>query len=122
MPDELTTKKSYRFLSGHRLNCRTQFSVVFSQHRRVSNKYFRILVHYNSQQSVTRLGIVVSKKVSRKSVNRNRIRRQIREVFRLQQSQLKNCDMVIIAHGSCDAAPNIVLRKNLNQLLGKFTG
>jgi ribonuclease P protein component len=44
-----------------------------------------------------RLGMVVSSRVARRAVARNRIRRVIRESFRLEQARLKGWDVVVIA-------------------------
>jgi len=47
------------------------------------------------------LGVTVSKKVSRRAVDRNRIKRQIREFFRHHQTELRNAKLVITAKPSC---------------------
>jgi ribonuclease P protein component len=44
-----------------------------------------------------RLGLVVSSRVARRAVARNRIKRVIRESFRLQRPRLKGWDVVVIA-------------------------
>ena len=44
-----------------------------------------------------RLGIVVSSRVARSAVSRNRIKRVVRESFRLQQERLMGWDIVVIA-------------------------
>lgn len=55
--------------------------------------------------SGTRLGLVVSKKVG-ESVTRNRVKRQLREAYRHlrtdidQEAALKNLDLVVVARGT----------------------
>jgi len=44
-----------------------------------------------------RLGMVVSSRVARRAVARNRIKRVIRESFRLQQARLEGWDVVVVA-------------------------
>ena len=44
-----------------------------------------------------RIGIIVSSRVVRRAVARNRIKRAVRENFRLQQARLGGWDVVVIA-------------------------
>lgn len=46
----------------------------------------------------SRLGIAITKKVAPRSVDRNRVKRRIREIFRLYRTLLiKNLDIVVVA-------------------------
>lgn len=46
----------------------------------------------------TRLGVTVSKKALKNSVDRNRFKRVVKEVFRLNKQKLEGCyDIVVIA-------------------------
>ena len=60
------------------------------------NAYFGVYAADNALGQA-RLGLVVSKKVSKKAVIRNRIKRQIRENFRLQQGKFGARDFVVVA-------------------------
>jgi ribonuclease P protein component len=62
-----------------------------------------------------RLGIVVSSRVARTAVARNRIKRLVRESFRLQQARLKGWDVVVIAR------PDVVKQTN-QELLACLEG
>lgn len=42
-----------------------------------------------------RLGLVIARKIERLAVNRNRIKRELREAFRAQQGQLAGLDLVL---------------------------
>jgi len=66
------------------------------------NAYFGIYAMKNPLGHA-RVGLVVSKKVSKKAVVRNRIKRQIREAFRLQQRQLGAIDFVVVAKAPLSA-------------------
>ena len=63
-----------------------------------------------------RLGLVIGKKNVRLSVERNRIKRQIRESFRNNQSQIGNWDLVVIARKGLAEQSNDELAKQLNRL------
>ncbi len=63
-----------------------------------------------------RLGFVVSKKVSKLAVQRNRVKRQIREVFRQSQSQLCNMDFIVVAKPDISENTNAALNQDLVRL------
>ena len=73
------------------------YLTVYQQGVRSHSEHFTIVVRKN-EMGVSRLGITVSKKVGR-AVERNRIRRLVREFFRLNRSRLSvRQDIVIIAN------------------------
>ncbi len=63
-----------------------------------------------------RLGLVVSKRVSVKAVERNRIKRLIRESFRLTQGELGPLDVVVIARTGAAGESNPLIFKALESL------
>jgi ribonuclease P protein component len=70
------------------------FSSVFSFRKRVSGHFLAIHYQYN-QSGRARLGMVVAKKTAKRSVDRNYMRRVLREFFRKQQFQTGNLDLVV---------------------------
>jgi len=68
----------------------------------------------------TLLGVTVSKKVSKKAVDRNRIKRQIKEFFRLRQNQLSDSELVITAKPSCLTATDQQRQESLEELWSKI--
>lgn len=51
-----------------------------------------------SQQANSRFGIIISAKISKKAVERNKIKRQIREIIRARSDKIKSgYDIVIIS-------------------------
>ncbi len=50
-----------------------------------------------------RLGVITSKKVSKRAVERNRIKRLVREAFRNNQATLSGLDIVVLTkQAACD--------------------
>ncbi len=84
------------FNKSQRLLKPAEFKRVFELRQSAHNAHFGIYAAKNTTGQ-PRLGLVVSKKVSKKAVVRNRIKRQIRENFRLQISSLDAYDFVIVA-------------------------
>jgi len=65
--------------------------------KKLYSKHFLIILS-PAEQPLNRLAVTVSKKVHKSAVRRNRVKRKIREIFRLHHRQLKgHFDMLIIA-------------------------
>lgn len=86
---------------------------------RVSSKELLILARFNRVDH-PRLGLVIAKKNVRKAVQRNRIKRLIRESFRLRQAALAvnahGIDAIVLARGGLDRLDNPALHELLDQL------
>ncbi|MEM7054328.1 MAG: ribonuclease P protein component [Pseudomonadota bacterium] len=109
----------YRLNKATRLTGKNRFARVFRARKVRANRLFRI--HHARGSGLesevgARLGITVSRKVHRLAVERNRIRRQIRESFRLRRRQLKANDYVVRARPAAADADNAALRTALNEL------
>jgi len=70
------------------------FSSVFSFRKRVSGHFLAIHYQYNTLGRA-RLGLVVAKKIAKRSVDRNYMRRVLREFFRKQQMDIGPIDVVL---------------------------
>lgn len=66
-----------------------------------------------------RAGMVVSKKVSKLAVRRNRIKRLMRDYYRCHSSP-RGFDLVLIAKPEANRADNSQLRRELTYLWGKL--
>jgi len=97
-----------------RLLTPSHFSFVFENAIPVSSPQFTLLARYNDLE-YPRLGITIAKKRVKKAVQRNRIKRIIRETFRHKAKDLPNVDIIVIGKSGCDNLSN----EELNQLLGK---
>jgi len=73
-----------------------EFKCVFEKRQSAHNSHFGIYAVKNTLGHA-RLGLVISKKVSKKAVVRNRIKRLVRESFRLQQDDFGAFDFIVVA-------------------------
>jgi len=105
-----------RLLSG------AEFKRVFGTRQVESNRYFRI--HWVAQREdgsqEPRLGLAIAKRVVRRAVDRNRIRRIARETFRLRRCRLHKADYVVLARTPAAEAEKKVLKVALDQLWLRF--
>jgi len=107
---------SFCFEKDKRLLKPSQFKAVFDKaDNKVSDKTILILVRYN-QLSHARLGLVIGKKNVKLAVERNRLKRQIRESFRHHQAKLAGLDLVVIARKGAADLENIELNKQFDKL------
>lgn len=72
-----------------------EFDRVFKEGKSSYDKLLGIKKMENEMREV-RLGIIVSGKTSKKAVERNKIRRRIREIFRLTLEKIQPSDYVVI--------------------------
>ncbi|MFW5439560.1 MAG: ribonuclease P protein component [Methylophilaceae bacterium] len=71
-----------------------EFSSVFSFRKRFSTEY--LVIHYKPNELMQpRVGFVVAKKTAKLAVDRNYMRRVLRELCRQELSLLNNVDIVI---------------------------
>lgn len=93
------------FPRTRRLTNGAEYDAVFKQSRyRVNSAEFLVLACENGKQQ-SRVGTVVSKKVSGNAVERNRIRRLIKESFRLN-FECEGLDVVVVARPPVKNQPN----------------
>jgi ribonuclease P protein component len=103
-----------RFSRNDRLTRPAEFQRVFSHPVKIGSRLFTVLARPNELDHA-RLGIAVSKKNVRKAVARNRIKRIIRESFRMMRDQLGALDIVVIARRGADGESRGTLRDTLNE-------
>ena len=106
MPDAaLPAKPRFTFPKEVRLRRRGEFLKVQDKGHKITADCLLCLVLPNGRpDGLTRLGLTVSTKVG-PSVVRNRIRRRLRELFRVRKASLpKGLDMVFIARSSAKEA------------------
>jgi ribonuclease P protein component len=82
------------FSRRFRLLKAAEFEAVLNNRCAVRTRYFQVMGRPNSLGH-PRLGMIVSKRVYSRAVDRNRIRRLIREAFRISARSLPPLDMVV---------------------------
>lgn len=122
------------FSKSSRLRKPNEFRRVYQHNQtRVRGQYFTVLAFsrfravadtvLNTEITCTetnaRMGVVVSKKVDKSAVKRNRIKRLVREQFR-QQKDTRLFDFIVIALPAATVAKNAQLTKELNYLWRKL--
>ena len=107
----------YGFPRKLRLTQAAQFKAVFNQADfKVSNRLFLVLARRNKLES-SRLGLVIGKKNLPKAYQRNRIKRLLRNSFRLNQDLLEGLDIVILARSNMSNLDNNKVVENIQGLL-----
>lgn len=92
---------AHPFPKTARVRAAGDFARAFAAGRRASGRYFRGVFLARSGETeaenagTARLGMAISRKVNRRAVERNRIRRLIREWFRHRHAQWTPGDLVI---------------------------
>jgi len=78
-------------------------------------------MHYQyNQLGWPRLGLVVAAKTARLSAHRNYMRRVLRELFRAQQRNLKNVDLVVRTQKTFASTDYSVVEKEFTEMLSKL--
>lgn len=79
----------------YRLVKQSDFSLVFKNGKKAFGRLFFIRYTPNNKEN-SRFSVVISNKISKKATIRNRARRQVREIIRLNLSKFKqNLDIII---------------------------
>lgn len=111
---------NYAFSRELRLLTPGNFQNVFQQPLRAGSPQLTILARPN-ELGHPRLGLAVPKKHLKLAVDRNRIKRVIRDEFRLKQHQLPALDFVVVAKGGIGKLDNKELNKLTNKLWKKLS-
>ena len=102
-----------------RLTRAADYRSVFQANTRVSDDCFTLLVALRDTTQ-SRLGLAVSKKQIKRAVDRNRIKRIIRQSFRLHQNQLPGVDVVVMVRCKILQLSNREVFSRLHNLWGRI--
>lgn len=104
---------------NNRLKKEKDFAAVLKDRRRTEGKGMFLKNRRNDLKD-SRFGIIISKKVSKKAVDRNRIHRQINEsIGRLLKEIKKGRDITIITTAEIMKLSSIEIEKSLKEVFVK---
>lgn len=112
------TSVTFKFRKTQRLRTPAEFKLVYNNKQWGNTR----LLTYNvlpDPENGNRLGVTVSKKVSKLAVRRNLLKRLVREFFRQHQSELCNAMLVITVKPAAKCASNQQINEELAELWSK---
>jgi ribonuclease P protein component len=114
LASDCTFPKAVRLLTA------SDYSHIFQDVQiRVSSQNYLILARQQELETA-RLGIIVAKKNVKLAVQRNRIKRLLRESFRNERADLPPYDLIILVKKGANLVENNALLSELEYLWRKF--
>ncbi|MBQ2643989.1 ribonuclease P protein component [bacterium] len=114
--------------SKYRLRKNIAFVATFKLKNTVSNEFLTLYKGKDKSDfnAITKVGFIVSKKVHKRAVKRNKIKRRLREIYWViyKNNQLKNLEnaisLVFIAHGKILDLNYHQIKQAVMDLIDKF--
>jgi ribonuclease P protein component len=103
-----------RFPRQSRLLMAREFHRVFERAQRSSDPLFTVLARTN-EGGAARLGLAVSRKAINRAIDRNRVKRLVRQSFRHQKTRLQGLDLVVMARSQVVGTENAKLEASLER-------
>lgn len=101
--------RSARLLDGK------AYGQVFRKNLRLGNRHWSVLARRRGDDQV-RLGLAIAKKRARRAVDRNLLKRLVRESFRHRQQTLGGFDLVVMNRDAAAKADRTELRQSLDRI------
>lgn len=109
MINKLTLSRELRLLTP------SDFNHVFTQSIRASSPFITLVARKNELHH-PRLGFAIAKKQVKHAHERNRLKRVIREYFRLRQHELPSMDVIVMVRSVVIELSNAEIRVILDKL------
>lgn len=116
--DAEDSRRSGGFPRSARVRAKAEFAQVFAEGRRQGNAV--LAVHYRADEQAPRLGLAVSRKVDKRATRRNRIKRVLRQQFRLLRARLAPGAYVVVARSGATTADGPALNEAFEQMLRRL--
>lgn len=113
-PEATRPRAGERFPTALRLLRSRSFKRVFANPRRFGGTGFQVLA-CRSESGHARLGLAISKRCAARAVDRNRLKRVIRESFRTVADQLPPLDLVVLCGRDAATLTSPGLRDSLDE-------
>jgi ribonuclease P protein component len=110
---------SFRFTKQAKIVKTDDFSSVFNLRKRIANKHL-VMRYCLNEKNTARLGLIVSKKTAKLAVQRNYMRRVLRELFRLNLHHLPAIDLVVQIQKAFDKKEFIEVKNEFEFLMKKL--
>lgn len=107
------TTAHLQFPRHARLLSKPDFQAIFQHADCKSSDQSMTLLARRNGLDYARLGMAVGKRVDKKAVVRNRVKRQVRESFRHHQQNLSGLDIVVLGREGASRMENSQLMKSL---------
>lgn len=120
VPAKVNSSDSLRsFRPAYRL-CKTdEYSSVFAFRKTIKGRFF--VLHYRpTEKTSARIGIVVAKKLAKRAVQRNFIKRMGRELFRSLRVNLPCHDLILRLQSSPVKASKAELRHDMQHVFNRL--
>lgn len=111
--------RNYSLSKKRRLHKATEFQAVIRFRRTVSGEFLQFCVK-PSNLDHPRLGLIVAKKLERRAVRRNRLKRLLREIFRKHQQELDKMDCIFRLQRSLAQIDSVRIRQEAEMLILKL--
>lgn len=113
---EKTINKDYRLEKYKKLCSSDDFNHVFLNKRVFTTE--KLKIHYvHNNLGYPRLGIIVSRKNHKRAHVRNYMKRLTRELFRLNQYQLPNIDIIVRFNYNFDASCFLQVKQEFDRFI-----
>jgi ribonuclease P protein component len=103
-----------------RLRRPSEFAALRTSSGRAGGRCFHVRYREN-ELGQARLGLAISKRVSKRAVERNRIKRLLRESFRRIRHQLPSIDVMVMAREQAAGLPGAQLLAEIDVLWRKLS-
>ncbi|MDU1612710.1 MAG: ribonuclease P protein component [Staphylococcus epidermidis] len=104
---------------AYRIKRNSDFQAIYKNGKSVANRQFVVYTYKNRDLKHFRLGISVSKKLGN-AVTRNRIKRAIRENFKVHKQNIIAKDIIVIARQPAKDMNTLEIQINVEQFISFF--
>ena len=111
---------SFRLARQAKIVKTDDFSSVFNLRKRIASPHLVMRYRLN-EANVPRLGLIVSKKNAKLAVQRNYMRRVLRDLFRLNQHTLPKIDLIIQVQKPFEKPEFTLIKQEFEILLSKLS-